>query len=213
MQITNNVLTGSIFMKKILLMTLSILSGAMGFAGESRALTPYIGLDYMYSDYGFDLGENQDGRWLEHKFNGGAASLGVKLTNNLAFEGFYQLTENGHSYTSNSITAGDRLETKMRLRAYGVDLVRDIVNMDVLEILGSIGVAKYEMDSTRKYTLGGVTEREKINKDFEALRLGVGAQLNITPHYSIRGMFRYSLTNITEIDDIKEFTVGARVYF
>lgn len=200
-------------MKKILLMTFFILISALGFAGESRALTPYIGLDYMYSDYGFDFGENQDGRWLEHKFNGGAASLGVKLTNNLAFEGFYQLTENGHSSTSNLITAGDRLETKMRLQAYGVDLVRDIVNMDVLEILGSIGVAKYEMDSTRKYILGGVTEREKINKDFEALRLGVGAQLNITPHYSIRGMFRYSLTNITEIDDIKEFTVGARVYF
>ena len=200
-------------MKKILLMTSFILAGAFGFAAESRALRPYIGLDYMYSDYGFDFGDNQDGRWLEHKFNGGAASLGVKLTNNLAFEGFYQLTENSHSYTSNFITIGDRLETKMRLRAYGVDLVRDIVNMDVLEILGSIGVAKYEMDSTRKYTLSGVTEREKTNKDFEALRLGIGAQLNITTHYSIRGMFRYSLTNITEIDDIKEFTVGARVYF
>ena len=200
-------------MKKILLITFSILAGTLGFAAKSHAITPYIGLDYMYSDYGFDFGENQDGRWLEHKFNGGAASLGVKFTNNLAFEGFYQMTENGLSYTSNYITAGDHLETKMKLRAYGVDLVRDIVNMDVLEILGSIGVARYEMDSTRKYTLGGVTEREKINKDFEALRLGIGAQLNITPHYSIRGMFHYSLTNITEIDDIKEFTVGARVYF
>ena len=69
------------------------------------------------------------------------------------------------------------------------------------------------MDTTRPYTLGGVSEKEKISTDFEALRLGVGAQINITPNYAIRGMFRYALTNVTEVDDIKELTVGLRFYF
>ena len=204
---------GYIIMKKFLFLTISLFAGVFSFLPEALAIRPYIGFDYMYSDYSFDDSEGTDGRWLEPEFNGGAASLGVERTKNLAIEGVCQMADRNNSHISDFMVTGDKLETKMKLRAYGVDIVRTIIDMHYLEFFGSLGVARYEMDTTRTYTLGGVSEKEKISTDFEALRLGVGAQINITPNYAIRGMFRYALTNVTEVDDIKELTVGLRFYF
>ena len=197
-----------ILMKKILFAT--FVFGALICSFDARAITPYIGLDYMYSDA--DFGQ-KDGKWLEHKFDGGAASLGLKLTNNFAIEGFYQQTVNNNTDRTNVVADGDSLFTNMKIKAYGGDIVQDILNVKYFEVLGSVGYARYEISGSNKYVYNGKTSFKKYELEGDAVRLGIGAQINFTEHYAIRGMYRYAFTNIDEMENIQEISVGVRLMF
>ena len=207
-----NILLGCILMKKFIVSFFVVCLIAF-WASQAKAVSPYIGLDYVYSKYNYDMGERYSGKWFQEKYDGGVASLGLKLNNNFAIEGFYQQTESNQSQTSGFAATGDTLTTKMRFKAYGVDLVRDLLNARVVEVLASVGVAKYEVDVSRDYSAGGVSSLTKERLDGEGLRLGIGMQLNFSQHYAFRTMFRYSLTTIDEIEDIKEITAGIRYTF
>ena len=102
---------------------------AMLFAADSAEafiLSPYIGVDYNYSS--LDYGKAEEDLYAD-SFNSFGVAAGVKLLNWVAVEGFYQQSENKDNKVSGYFVDGDEFSTKLKLKAYGVDLVGDVLNL------------------------------------------------------------------------------------
>ena len=194
---------------------LSIIAFLLSFFSFSQAhatdwLNPYIGLDYAYTDAGYG---NYPSKTLEDKTDSYVLSAGIKVLPGLAVEGFYQKSGEEENTASNVLFAGDSLKSSMNLQAYGVDIVSDFLSLGIVEILGSTGIAKYDVKVSQNYYFNQTGGHFTKTYSGEGLRFGLGAQINLNDNYSIRAMGRYSFTNIEKIDNFKEFTIGLRYSF
>lgn len=196
-------------MKKLL--TLTLLSSLISFNAQATSwLHPYVGLDYAYTDAGYG---NYPSKALQDKTDSYILSAGVKILPGLAVEGFYQQSAHEKNTSANVILPGDNLKSDMTLRAYGVDIVNDFLNLGLVEVLGSIGIARYDLKVSQDYLFNGTGGHTNKTYSGEGLRFGIGAQVNLTDSWSVRGMGRYSLTNIEKVNSFKEITVGLRYSF
>jgi len=196
-------------MKKLL--TLTFAATLFSFNAQAAGwLNPYIGIDYAYTDAGY--GNNAD-KALKNKTDSYIVSGGIKVLPGLAVEAFYQQSAHEKNTSANVILPGDNLKTDMTVRAYGVDMVNDLLNLGLVEIMTSVGVARYDVKVSQDYFFNGAGGHGNKTYSGEGLRFGVGAQFNITDSWSIRGMGRYSLTNIEKVDNFKEITLGLRYSF
>ena len=195
-------------MKKIGLLAaaLCLLSADAGAAFVS----PYVGADYNYSSLNFGR-ESED--FYADNFNSLGVVAGVKLLSFLSVEGFYQQSENKDNTVRNHFVEGDEFSTKLKLKSYGVDLVGDVLNLGIVEILSSVGYGYYDADVTNTVNINGVGGRRSFNEEGNGLRLGIGGQINPLPSLGIRAMFRYTVTDMDAVKNMKEVTVGVRYYF
>ena len=188
-------------MKKLLAFSLLFALSAAN-AQAAGWLNPYVGIDYAYTD-----------KALKDQTDSYVLSAGIKILPGLAVEGFYQQSAHEKNTSANVILPGDSLKTDMSLRAYGVDVVNDFLNLGLVEILGSVGIARYDVKVSQDYFVNGTGGHTNKTYSGEGLRFGIGAQINLTDSWSLRGMGRYSVTNIEKIDDFKEITLGLRYSF
>lgn len=195
-------------MKKIGLLAaaLCLFSADVGAAFVS----PYVGADYNYSSLNFGR-ESED--FYADNFNSLGVVAGVKLLSFLSVEGFYQQSENKDNTVRNHFVEGDEFSTKLKLKSYGVDLVGDVLNLGIVEILSSVGYGYYDADVTNTVNINGVGGRRSFNEEGNGLRLGIGGQINPLPSLGIRAMFRYTVTDMDAVKNMKEVTVGVRYYF
>lgn len=195
-------------MKKIGLLAaaLCLFSANAGAA----VISPYIGADYNYSSLNFGH-ESED--FYADNFNSLGVVAGVKLLSFLSVEGFYQQSENKDNTVRNHFVEGDEFSTKLKLKSYGVDLVGDVLNLGIVEILSSVGYGYYDADVTNTVNINGVGGRRSFNEEGNGLRLGIGGQINPLPSLGIRAMFRYTVTDMDAVKNMKEVTVGVRYYF
>ena len=195
-------------MKKIGLLAaaLCLFSADAGAASVS----PYVGADYNYSSLNFGR-ESED--FYADNFNSLGVVAGVKLLSFLSVEGFYQQSENKDNTVRNHFVEGDEFSTKLKLKSYGVDLVGDVLNLGIVEILSSVGYGYYDADVTNTVNINGVGGRRSFNEEGNGLRLGIGGQINPLPSLGIRAMFRYTVTDMDAVKNMKEVTVGVRYYF
>lgn len=196
-------------MKKTLLLAAAACTLATHSA-DAKIWTPYVGIDYVYNDANYESPYHEQ---LANEFNAVSGSIGIKITTNLAVEAFYQQSGNESLVSHNHIFANDTLDTSVKYKSYGVDLVSDFINLDIVEVLTSVGLSRYEFDINRTYSGNGLYNAHDINLEGNALRLGLGGQINLTENIGIRAMGRYILTDISDIKTIKEFTVGLRYTF
>ena len=173
-------------------------------------VSPYVGADYNYSSLNFGR-ESED--FYADNFNSLGVVAGVKLLSFLSVEGFYQQSENKDNTVRNLFVEGDEFSTKLKLKSYGVDLVGDVLNLGIVEILSSVGYGYYDADVTNTVNINGVGGRRSFNEEGNGLRLGIGGQINPLPSLGIRAMFRYTVTNMDAVKNMKEVTVGVRYYF
>ena len=195
-------------MKKI-----GLLAGALClFSADAGAafVSPYVGADYNYSSLNFGR-ESED--FYADNFNSLGVVAGVKLLSFLSVEGFYQQSENKDNTVRNHFVEGDEFSTKLKLKSYGVDLVGDVLNLGIVEILSSVGYGYYDADVTNTVNINGVGGRRSFNEEGNGLRLGIGGQINPLPSLGIRAMFRYTVTDMDAVKNMKEVTVGVRYYF
>ena len=73
--------------------------------------------------------------------------------------------------------------------------------------------SRYDVKVSQDYFVNGTGGHTNKTYSGEGLRFGIGAQINLTDSWSLRGMGRYSVTNIEKIDDFKEITLGLRYSF
>ena len=180
------------------------------FSADAGAafVSPYVGADYNYSSLNFGR-ESED--FYADNFNSLGVVAGVKLLSFLSVEGFYQQSENKDNTVRNHFVEGDEFSTKLKLKSYGVDLVGDVLNLGIVEILSSVGY--YDADVTNTVNINGVGGRRSFNEEGNGLRLGIGGQINPLPSLGIRAMFRYTVTDMDAVKNMKEVTVGVRYYF
>lgn len=182
------------------------------FSADAGAafVSPYVGADYNYSSLNFGR-ESED--FYADNFNSLGVVAGVKLLSFLSVEGFYQQSENKDNTVRNYFVEGDEFSTKLKLKSYGVDLVGDVLNLGIVEILSSVGYGYYDADVTNTVNIDGVGGRRSFNEEGNGLRLGIGGQINPLPSLGIRAMFRYTVTDMDAVKNMKEVTVGVRYYF
>ena len=178
------------------------------FSADAGAafVSPYVGADYNYSSLNFGR-ESED--FYADNFNSLGVVAGVKLLSFLSVEGFYQQSENKDNTVRNHFVEGDEFSTKLKLKSYGVDLVGDVLNLGIVEILSSVGYGYYDADVTNTVNIN----RRSFNEEGNGLRLGIGGQINPLPSLGIRAMFRYTVTDMDAVKNMKEVTVGVRYYF
>ena len=179
------------------------------FSADAGAafVSPYVGADYNYSSLNFGR-ESED--FYADNFNSLGVVAGVKLLSFLSVEGFYQQSENKDNTVRNHFVEGDEFSTKLKLKSYGVDLVGDVLNLGIVEILSSVGYGYYDADVTNTVNING---RRSFNEEGNGFRLGIGGQINPLPSLGIRAMFRYTVTDMDAVKNMKEVTVGVRYYF
>lgn len=182
------------------------------FSADAGAafVSPYVGADYNYSSLNFGR-ESED--FYADNFNSLGVVAGVKLLSFLSVEGFYQQSENKDNTVRNHFVEGDEFSTKLKLKSYGVDLVGDVLNLGIVEILSSVGYGYYDADVTNTVNINGVGGRRSFNEEGNGLRLGIGGQINPLPSLGIRAMFRYTVTDMDAVKNMKEVTVGVRYCF
>lgn len=176
-------------MKKSLL----IAAAAAMFATSANAgaLLPYVGFDYvnMAPNVADTLPENYDV---------GSINAGLRYESAGALELFYNRSMREKSSNGNMVTRG-------RLYGYGADLLINGYDFSQASILGSIGYGRF---TTKMRDQGGAREETG-----NAVRLGVGGEINPTLNWGFRAMFRYSLADSDAFKNAKEFSIGARYYF
>lgn len=165
-----------------------LVSASVANAGEYM---PYVGFDYV------NMTPNVGGNYPDN-YDVGNINAGVKLTDLGALELFAERSMREKKSSAAGTSHG-------RLYGYGADVLVNGWNFNEGAILGSVGYGRI----STKLKNNGITEKDTAN----ALRLGMGGELNPTPEWGFRAMFRYSLAKGDNFSNAKEFSLGARYYF
>ena len=175
--------------KSFLLMVVStMLLSLRANAGEYY---PYVGADYVNSTV------NVSDR-MPDNYDIGRLSAGLKFVDFGSVEVFAERsTKEKKEYNSN-VSRG-------RFYGFGADVLLNVYNLTDATILGSIGYGR--MFSKLKYN--GSTDKDIAN----TIRLGIEGEINPSPEWGFRAMYRYSLSDGDDYKNAKEFTIGARYYF
>lgn len=175
--------------KSILLIAMGgILAVTDAQAGE---YVPYVGFDYVNRTLNV-------GDVYPDNYNIGNINAGVKFTDFGSLELFAERSMREKKSFSENTARG-------RLYSYGADFLLNGYNFSEGAILGSIGYGRV----STKLKYNGHKSKDAGN----TLRLGLGGELNPTPDWGFRAMYRYSISDSDAFANSKEFSIGARYYF
>lgn len=177
-------------MKKSLLV-LSAVSALFISSAKAGEYMPYVGFDYV------NMTPNVSDK-MPDNYDIGSFNAGIKFVDIGSIEAFAERSMRAKETVNGTVARG-------RLYGYGGDLLVNAYNMSDGAILASVGYGR--LSTKLKYD--GHTEKS----DGNALRLGVGGELNPAPEWGLRAMYRYSLTDSDAYKNSKEFSFGVRYYF
>ncbi|MBR1600406.1 MAG: outer membrane beta-barrel protein [Alphaproteobacteria bacterium] len=176
-------------MKKLLLLTAAaVMFSASANAGE---YLPYVGFDYV------NMSPNVSAKYPD-SYDVGNIVAGLKFMDFGAVELFTERSLKKKETV-------DGVTSRGRIYGFGADVLLNAVNLSQGTILGSIGYGR--ISAKLKYN------GKMLKDDGNDLRLGFGGELNPSPEWGFRAMFRYSLTDSKAYKNSKEMTIGARYYF
>lgn len=175
-------------MKKSLVIAAMMMAASAAQAGE---YVPYVGFDYV------NMSPNVSDRY-PNNYDIGNFNAGIKLPELGSLELFAERSLREKESVDGHVARG-------RLYGYGVDVLVNGWNFTEGAILGSVGYGR--ISSRLKYD--GKNSKDTANM----LRLGLGGELNPTPEWGFRAMFRYALGDGDNFANAKEFSIGARYYF
>lgn len=173
---------------------------------------PYVGIDYTYSQASTNdvvvEGVSVPSELYEDTFNSFVLNVGAKLNKNFGFEAFYQKSSKEEGQITTLVIGGtpvatDKIETSFD--AFGLDAQGFLPVNEKFELIGSVGLGKYDFEMK-----GFGTE---ASEDEIGYRLSAGAQYNINENFALRGMARYVIIDSDAVDDMTEFSIGARYTF
>lgn len=178
-------------MKKFLVMSVALVAFLASQAANAGEYLPYVGFDYV------NMTPNVNDKYPEN-YDIGSITAGVKFVDLVTVEAFAERSMREKRNVGNVTARG-------RLYGYGADVLANLYNVSDSSLLASIGYGR--ISSKVKYD--GNTDKDTGN----TLRFGVGGEINPTPDWGFRAMYRYSLSDSDNFKNAKEFTIGARYYF
>ncbi len=211
--------------------TLLLAGLACLFASQAMAETenyffkPYVGIDYVHSWIdGSTVGNDAYGNSIKlHDDDAGASeiSIGAKFHNNFSAEAFYVQSDKIDSNVNVKVLDADNQlqdfsrRIKFKYKAVGLDFISSVPVVENFELLGSLGVGYYKVVQKSEITsfAGLPFYANEGSKDSNkwGVRVGFGAQYNITDYLAVRGMVRIS--RVDSIGSFTDLTAGVRVYF
>lgn len=171
---------------------------------------------------GFDYEGNTDK--FDDSVDAINVNFGYRPFRYFGFEVFYQksLSDNQIKYQE-SYSMDPRFamaEYNLEYTSYGLDVIGFLPVAPWLEVLGTVGVAKYDFtaeaefssyfESTKQKRLGNTM---KFNEDNIAYRYGAGLQIWLSQRLAFRAMYRYASIGGDYFDDIQEISLGLRYNF
>lgn len=160
---------------------------------------PYIGVDYSYDHASYK--KEFKALSMKKSYNSGIINVGGRMGKYAGLEAFFQqsLKNKTNKNTDNPV--------KSSFYAYGADMYGYMpIGCYGFNLLGSVGLANYNMDVKTKQT-------GKFDKQRMGYRFGAGMQYDITNHLAARVMGRYNYIGAKHLDNLKEVTVGLRYTF
>lgn len=173
------------------LLVLGAVSALFISSANAGEYMPYVGFDYVNMTP--SVSDRMPGNYDIGSFN-----AGIKFVDLGSIEGFVERSMRAKEKVDGTVSRG-------RIYGYGGDLLVNAYNMSEGAVLASVGYGRI----STKLKYDGHTEKA----DGNALRLGLGGELNPTPEWGLRAMYRYSLTDSDSYENSKEFSFGVRYYF
>ena len=174
---------------------------------EPNKIRPYIGIDIATSKLEFSESYYED--VMEDGHNSLSLVVGAKFNKNFGVEAFIQQSseeEKKDSYWGDS--------EKTSYNALGLDFIGYLPVNQEIELLASLGLAQYNFNETYEYDDGFYSEWEKSSLNTIGIRIGLGAQFNLTDNVSLRAMARYIKLNDDDIiKSMTELSLGLRYMF
>jgi len=211
-------------MNKTLLKTTALALCLSAFSFQAKAenlrlnegffFQPYVGVGYTRANVDFGTSDGVD--WSNHvpkDYNAFNIFAGSRIHKHLGFELGYTHSDEPSRTTTG---AGGSVNIKTKVKAYTFDALGYLplpVNEKV-ELIGSIGVGEYKMDTNLRVNLVGLglgTASDRTNET--ALRLGLGAQYFITDNINVRGMYRYVNLDKGMLDGANTFSLDISYSF
>ena len=200
---------------------------------QPNKIRPYIGLDLATTSAKF--GSNINNMWtknydnelpikekdlLDDKHSSINFVVGTRFNKHFGAEAFYEVSnknDSKSSYTDMPDMYVDNYQASIEYHAIGIDFQGYIPINQEFELLASLGLGQYYFE-----TKGSLYENQFGWSDYEynlfdgdsetlGIRLGIGAQYNVTDHVSLRAMARYVKMNDDDyIKSLTELSLGIR---
>ena len=186
-------------MKKLGLATIAVSAVVLANAANALEYTPYVGLDYTYSNI------NTEGNsGFSPQYSGANINVGANYNQFFGTELFYQMTgtQNNRDFVGTSTL-------KSNYKAWGLDLMGYLplgCDGDVA-LVGTAGLGEYYFYEK----LEGVGRGSHDNAT--GYRLGGGAIYNIDSNWSVRSLVRYVAIERADVDHLWDFSAGVRYNF
>ena len=184
---------------------------------EPNKIRPYIGIDVATSkmefaedEYGYSYEDA-----VEDSYNSISFVVGARINKNFGVEAFYQQSgDENKNFVSAYGGYAEDYEITTNFTAMGIDFQGYApVNHD-FELLASLGLGLYGAEIEERYNLNGYREEDKEDISTLGIRVGIGAQYNLTNNLAIRGMARYVKMNDDEyVKSLTELSLGLRYMF
>jgi len=178
-------------MKKYLVLMTAV--SAIAFVANASAYeyTPYVAVDYTYSE----IPSTAD-------VNGGKLALGTEYNKYFGTEVFYQRTGSDRVHSSDGTN-------EYSLQSYGLDMYGYLpLGCDqVFSLVGTAGISNidviYKEANEKRETENGL-----------GYRLGAGFEYDVNSNVSVRALYRYTFTDkVNSIDHISEYSLGVKYSF
>ena len=196
-----------------------------------NTVRPYIGLDFATQKLKFS-NDQIAGKNFKDKTTSFDGVAGLKINRNFSIEAYYQQSSKANkdiTYTLEveSVRKTQSGETSISYKSYGADAIGHLPINQEFELLAALGLGQYDFkskgpsididvtdngDGTYNMTVKEITKK----KDFDSLgiRIGFGAQYNVTDHIALRAMARYvKMTKDDYIKNLTELSLGIRYLF
>ncbi len=161
------------------------------------------------------LGKDGDFKYksiAENEYNLFKPSLGIRFSEKIGAEIFYQQSSEENKNTSLN---GNSIDVGVKYAAYGLDFLFYQPIDKQLDILMSLGAAFYDFDIDVAANLLGTNVQDSLQDDAIGMRVGLGFQFNLNQQWAARAMLHYvSMTGGTDyVENIMEMSLGLRYSF
>ena len=199
---------------------------------SSWRIRPVVGFDYSYSmiDSDASFWDDNYSSAIEDKYDSLSLAGGVKINQNFGIELFYQQSSKEKGiydflFPNDSLFGIDTIHLKYK--AYGVDFIGYLPFHKKFDLIGSIGIAQYELDTTYSEDYFYLSElyhhKVKGSDNNIGFRIGAGIQAYVTDNISFRLMAKYQHTDLNasmydgdckiDLNHTIDLTAGLRFYF
>lgn len=175
---------------------------------ETNKIRPYIGLDVGMSKVDFSSDNDMDyDSYMDDSYNSLSLVAGAKFNRYFGIEAFIQ-------QSSESDKDYEYGKTTTQYNAIGVDFIGYAPINQEFEILASLGLAQYNFHVKDEYEDAMYEYWEKDSQNTTGIRIGLGAQYNVTDNVALRAMARYvKLSDDDVIKNMVEMSLGLRYMF